>query len=84
MSILHVPNIRIDTIAACVPQQVMKTSDYELFSDQELKMFQMGTGVFERRFASNGTCASDLCYTAAQQILDAAGSTGDEIGRAHV
>jgi 3-oxoacyl-[acyl-carrier-protein] synthase-3 len=79
MSILNVPNIRLDAIAACVPQEVVKTSEYTLFSDQELKMFQMGTGVFERRFASNGTCASDLCYTAAQQILDATGSNGDDI-----
>lgn len=79
MSILNVPNIRLDAIAACVPQEVVKTSDYKLFSDQELKMFQMGTGVLERRFASTGTCASDLCYTAARQILDATGSNGDDI-----
>jgi 3-oxoacyl-[acyl-carrier-protein] synthase III len=70
MSFISTPHVKIGAVAACVPTRIVTTKSYELFNPQELKLFQMGTGVFERRFVDQGTCASDLCYEAAKKILD--------------
>jgi 3-oxoacyl-[acyl-carrier-protein] synthase III len=70
MSFISTPHVKIGAVAACVPKRIVTTQSYELFNPQELKLFQMGTGVLERRFVDHGTCASDLCYMAAKKILD--------------
>jgi 3-oxoacyl-[acyl-carrier-protein] synthase-3 len=69
MPYFSLPNIHLDAIAACVPKQINYVKDYPLFNEQEVKLFHSGTGVYERRFAEKGTCASDLCYAAAKELL---------------
>jgi 3-oxoacyl-[acyl-carrier-protein] synthase-3 len=69
MSLFSINNVKIDSIAACVPTNINKISDYELLSEYEKKIFINGTGVVERRFAPNEICASDLCFAAANEII---------------
>jgi len=69
MSIFTINGVELAAISACVPKKIMRVSEYTFISEQEQKMFTQGTGVVERRFAANETCASDMCFAAAQQLL---------------
>lgn len=65
-------NVKIKAVAATVPDDVEYTTDYnELFGEAHVKKFIASTGV-ERRYASHrlGVTASDLCYEAAEKILN--------------
>lgn len=80
MSIVKTSGVQIEAISACVPGRVVKTEDYPLFTKSELKFFQSGTGVKERRFADNNVCASDLCERAARAFFDSGITKPEEIG----
>ncbi|MGK4569267.1 ketoacyl-ACP synthase III [Flavobacterium sp. 3HN19-14] len=69
MAFLKAENIHIRGIAACVPEKIAKISDLELFSEKEAQQFTTNTGIRQRRIADADTCASDLCYQAAEKIL---------------
>ncbi len=69
MSKLTIENIRLDAIYSCVPSTRIKTSDYSFFSNAESKLFEKTTGIEERRVASPEVTCSDLCFSAAQNLL---------------
>lgn len=63
-------NIGIKAIAAAVPSNTVKSLEYtEHFSIEEAREIADKTGIYERRFAEAGICASDLCYSAAEQLF---------------
>lgn len=71
MAFLQIPNVTIKGIAACVPQKVVKNSSLSnLFTAEELKKTIDAVGIIERRVVDNETCASDLCFKAAEKLLD--------------
>lgn len=61
MSQFEVSNIVIDGIAAAVPKNTIRNYD---------EKFIQTTGVESRRIASDTICTSDLCYEAADQLLN--------------
>lgn len=64
-------NIGIQGIAAAVPKNTINNYEYtEHFPKEDVKEIVDKTGVKERRFAEFGTCASDLCFAAANQLFD--------------
>lgn len=66
MAFLHYPNVQITGIAAGVPKTVVKTkSRNPKYSDEE---FIKSVGVVEKRI-DDTLCASDLCYAAAEQLI---------------
>lgn len=66
MAFLHYPNVQITGIAAGVPNTVVKTkSRNPKYSDEE---FIKSVGVVEKRI-DDTLCASDLCYAAAEQLI---------------
>lgn len=71
MAILSYNNIRIEGISAVVPStriDNMRFSDF--FSEKEAKSVIKMTGIAERRFTNEKTCASDLCVQAAINLFD--------------
>lgn len=68
--ITTIPHIKIRGIANCVPKTIIRNSDYTLLNDQEKKLLIKTTGIEERRVAEDGTCASDLCYAAAEKLIE--------------
>ena len=68
MALFQINNVEIKAIAACVPKAILRTSDYNHISEQERKMFTLGTGIIERRVTNDNLCTSDMCYNAAQKI----------------
>lgn len=70
MAIHQIHNISIDGIVTCVPSSIVKTVDYDLISKEEQNLFTKTTGIIERRVASSEIACSDLCYKAAQELLE--------------
>ena len=71
MALLKFENIGIKAISATVPRRIVRTNSMiEYYSEEEIKKFVAATGVEERRFADENTCASDLCYHSACQIFE--------------
>lgn len=80
MAILNFSNVGISAMAACVPSRVIDNYKYtEFFPEDEVKKVVDKIGVFERRFADENTCASDLCYAAAEKLI-----TDNQINREEI
>lgn len=63
-------NIGISAMSAAVPAHVIKNYEYtEYFSSEEVKDVVDKIGIVERRFADENTCASDLCFAAAEKLI---------------
>lgn len=71
MAILKYNNVGITAFAACVPKQVINNYHYDLdiWPEEEVKKVVDKVGVIERRFVDEKTCASDLCYAAAEKLI---------------
>ena len=72
MAIVTYKNIGISALAACVPSRVIDNFHYDLdiWPEDEVRQVVNKVGVFERRFADENTCSSDLCYAAAERLID--------------
>lgn len=70
MALLKFSNVGIAAIAACVPSRVIDNYKYtEHFPKEDVKKVVDKIGVYERRFADDKTCASDLCFAAAEKLI---------------
>ncbi|MFM7596618.1 MAG: 3-oxoacyl-ACP synthase III family protein [Flavobacteriales bacterium] len=65
----NIRNTKIDAIYACVPDREVLTAEYDLFSEEEARLFSKNTGIFARRVAPDDLTCSDLCYAAAEVLL---------------
>lgn len=71
MAILKFNNVGITAMAAGVPKTVIDNYHYDLdiWPEDEVKKVVDKIGVAERRFADTETCASDLCFAAAEKLI---------------
>ena len=71
MAIIQYHNVGIAAIAAAVPEKVIDNYQYNLdvFSEEDVHKVVDKVGVYERRFADEDTCSSDLCYAAAEKLI---------------
>jgi 3-oxoacyl-[acyl-carrier-protein] synthase-3 len=79
MAQFSIPNVKLQGIAACVPQQEVSNFDCELLEEKERKLFVKTTGIEKRRIAAKGVCASDLCERAAEKLIADLGWNKNEI-----
>ncbi len=71
MAFLTYNDVGISAIAACVPKKVLNNNDLEgFFSKKEIKSVSRLTGIIERRVADENICSSDLCFEAANRLLN--------------
>lgn len=57
-------------MAGAVPKHVIHNYEYtQYFPADQVKEVVDKVGVFERRFADEKTCSSDLCYAAAERLI---------------
>lgn len=71
MAQLKFKNIGIKAMSAAVPRHTIHNYEYtEHFGAEEVKDIVDKIGVYERRFADANTCSSDLCFAAAQKLID--------------
>ena len=72
MAIVSFNKVGISALAACVPRRVIDNYHYDLdiWPEDEVRQVVDKVGVFERRFADDNTCSSDLCYAAAERLIE--------------
>jgi 3-oxoacyl-[acyl-carrier-protein] synthase-3 len=69
MSFHQVEHVTIRGITACTPSSSELIKDIPLFNEQDSTKFSKNTGITSRRKSSHEICASDLCYSAANDLL---------------
>jgi 3-oxoacyl-[acyl-carrier-protein] synthase-3 len=70
MAVLTYNGIGIAAMAAAIPRRIIKNYEYtEHFPADEVKDVVDKIGIFERRFADEKTCSSDLCFAAAEKLI---------------
>lgn len=70
MAIFQVPNINIAGISACVPQEEYNNHNYDWISEKERETLIKTIGVERKRHAKKGTTTSDLCFVAADNLIN--------------
>src|SRR5262245_36492387 len=64
-------NVEIAGIACAVPEAVRTQNDLEnIFGVEQSRRVAKNTGVARRHVSTAGLCASDLCFIAAERLLD--------------
>lgn len=80
MAFLRFQGIGITAMAGAVPKKVIKNLEYtEFFPEDQVREVVDKVGVYERRFADEQTCSSDLCFAAAQKLIIDNNINRDEI-----
>ena len=70
MATLGFNNVGISAIAAAVPSRIINNYEYtDYFPEEEVRQVVDKTGIFQRRFAEENTCSSDLCFAAAEKLF---------------
>jgi len=70
MALLQFDGVGISAMAAAVPHIIINNYEYtQYFPADQVKEVVDKVGVFERRFADEKTCSSDLCFAAAEKLL---------------
>ena len=71
MAFLTFDRIGITGVAASVPmQKIVNAECTGFFTSEEVQSAIQKTGITERRVADKKTCASDLCYAAAKELIE--------------
>ena len=80
MAFVQYSGVGITAMSAAVPRRVVKGREYtEVFSKEEANEIVDKTGIEERRFSDVETCSSDLCFAAAEKLIEDNGVNKDEI-----
>lgn len=81
MAILHFNHVGITAMAAAIPARIIDNYKYNLdiFPEEDVRKVVDKIGVYERRFADENTCSSDLCYAAAEKLIQDNGIDRNEI-----
>ena len=71
MSIITFNNVGITGISACVPKKIDYNLSYkDLFGHEDFEKSIETIGIREKRVVEGNTCASDLCFEAADKLLN--------------
>lgn len=80
MAFLAFEGVGITALAAAVPRRIIKNYEYtEFFPADQVKEVVDKVGIYERRFADDKTCSSDLCFAAAEKLIADNGIDRSEI-----
>lgn len=70
MAIIKFNNIGIRAISACVPKKIESNRELSyLLPEEEIEKTIESIGIEERRIADADCCSSDLCFKAAEKLL---------------
>ncbi len=70
MAFLTFNNVAITALAACVPRNISRNSESNIFTDEsERQKVIASIGINEKRYVDPGVTASDMCYAAAERLL---------------
>lgn len=70
MAFLKFEGVGVTALAAAVPHTVIENLKYtQYFPEDQVKEVVEKVGIYERRFADEKTCSSDLCFAAAEKLI---------------
>lgn len=70
MAFLKFDGVGIKALAAAVPRTVIDNLKYtQYFPADQVREVVEKVGIYERRFADENTCSSDLCFAAAEKLI---------------
>lgn len=69
MAFFTIKNVAIKGISACVPSNKENNVDLPFLSKDEIEKLIATTGIESRRVSTKKICTSDLCLTAAEQLI---------------
>lgn len=71
MAFIRYNNVGIRAVAACVPNKKEKTVDLNYFmNDEDIEKVINQIGIEEKRIADSDVCSSDLCFKAAEKLIE--------------
>lgn len=71
MAIINFSGVGISAMAACVPSKTVYNKDLtNLMTEEEVNKMINSVGIHERRICDENVFASDLCYKAAQKLME--------------
>ena len=71
MAFIRYNNVGMTAIAACVPPRIVSNYElHDLMNEENISRLVKSTGIEERRITDPGVTASDLCYKAAEKLLN--------------
>ena len=69
MAYWNIKNVALRGVTGTVPNNPVKTADFPFFTKEEADLFDATVGIKNRYIASADTCASDLCFDAAERLI---------------
>lgn len=79
MAVFEIQDVRIAGISACVPAKTLSNRDYDWITEKEREQLINTIGVETRHVAGHKQTTSDLCFQAAEQLLDKLGWEREDI-----
>lgn len=79
MAFLNIPNVEIKGISACVPTQIDENLNSN-FADSDMTKLVTSIGVERKHIANDNICTSDLCFKAADKLVNDLTWDRSEIG----
>ena len=73
MAFWNIKNVALRGVTGTVPDNPVKTADFPFFTKEEADTFDKTVGIKNRYLASDSICASDLCYDAAERLIEGLG-----------
>lgn len=70
MAFLKIENVAIKGLSACVPPFVEENKDIPFYTPEEAEQIVTATGIERRHIAGPDICVSDLCFRAAERLLN--------------
>lgn len=75
----RINNVALRGVTGTVPNNPVKTADFPFFTREEADIFDATVGIRNRYIASDSICASDLCFDAAERLIEGLGWTKESI-----
>ena len=70
MAFIDIPNVVVKGFSACVPPDIDENINYSLLTEEERAKVISSIGVERKRVAKDNVSASDLCYKAAEKLIE--------------
>ncbi len=71
MAYWEIKNVALRGVTGTVPNNPVKSIELGIFTEEEADTFDNTVGIKNRYLASEDVCASDLCFDAAQRLIEA-------------
>lgn len=79
MALWEIKNVALRGVTGTVPDHAVKTSDFDIFTQEEADIFDNTVGISNRYIGPESLCTSDLCFDAAERLIAALGWEKDSI-----